>query len=241
MKPVKYWTYKTFNNHYKFTKRYVVYLFTWWWDGAVGNSAVLDNASFKTNDYAEFDDLTKVSEHIELIKNVYANVEKPEHIKEHMFNKQTGKIVYKGKYGFPYVDDSYEHIYEHYECDNGKKHFWGYVVLDYQKEDIISMGGDVHPEFKNYKKNLALYDDLFRKPGEVPADYKWDDGEYEGWLQFRWGNGLNAIDVEDEINRKKKEAAQKARLEKENNTHSLSEELLDDYRDDNDYLTNKFY
>jgi len=29
---------------------------------------------------------------------------------------------------------------------------------------------------------------------EIPKNYKWDDGEYRGWLQYRWGDGKNAID-----------------------------------------------
>lgn len=40
---------------------------------------------------------------------------------------------------------------------------------------------------------LAELDFFFRGPGEVPEDYKWDDGEYEGWLQYRWGDGKNAL------------------------------------------------
>lgn len=41
---------------------------------------------------------------------------------------------------------------------------------------------------------LAELDFFFRSPGEIPEDYKWDVGEYEGWLQYRWGDGLNKID-----------------------------------------------
>jgi hypothetical protein len=40
---------------------------------------------------------------------------------------------------------------------------------------------------------LYIKDYLFRGEDEIPADYKWDDGEYEGWLQFRWGDGTNAV------------------------------------------------
>ena len=28
---------------------------------------------------------------------------------------------------------------------------------------------------------------------DVPIDYIWDAGEYEGWLQFKWGDGKNAV------------------------------------------------
>jgi hypothetical protein len=39
-------------------------------------------------------------------------------------------------------------------------------------------------------------------------------GEYEGWLQFRWGNSLNAIEKEDEINKQKRAEAARIREEK---------------------------
>lgn len=45
----------------------------------------------------------------------------------------------------------------------------------------------------NPTNKLAKLDFFFRGPYEVPEDYKWDTGEYEGWLQFRWGDGKNAI------------------------------------------------
>ena len=44
-----------------------------------------------------------------------------------------------------------------------------------------------------FKNKLQELDFFFRGPSEIPPDYKWDIGEYEGWLQFRWGDGKNAI------------------------------------------------
>lgn len=41
--------------------------------------------------------------------------------------------------------------------------------------------------------NLYTKDYIFRSENEVPQNYHWDNGEYEGWLQFRWGDGKNAI------------------------------------------------
>lgn len=215
------WTYKTYNNRYKFTKRYVVYSFTWHWE----DERNANDYPVVTNDYAEFDDLVEVSEHLDLIEGIYKDVEKPILIKEHALNKHNGSIIYKGKHGYPYsVDQHYEDykkIPAHYECENGKKHFWGYMVIDYHKEDFIKMGGDRHPEFYDYKRRLEIYDCIFRigntlrKTDPIPKDYEWDKGEYEGWLQYRWGNGLNAIDKEDEINRQKKIEADRKREEKQ--------------------------
>lgn len=47
-----------------------------------------------------------------------------------------------------------------------------------------------------------MKDIFFRKENEIPKDYKWDIGEYEGWLQFRWGDGKNAIDYKKPSNKK---------------------------------------
>ena len=71
--------------------------------------------------------------------------------------------------------------------------FWGYLVVDFQNERIIKWG---HDELRTYKKTTdprKLKDWLFRGENEIPKDYKWKPYEYDGWLQYRWGNGLNAI------------------------------------------------
>lgn len=54
---------------------------------------------------------------------------------------------------------------------------------------------DLHYDINN---RLSKLDFFFRGPYEVPEDYKWDTGEYEGWLQFRWGDGKNAITYGEE-------------------------------------------
>ena len=54
--------------------------------------------------------------------------------------------------------------------------------------------------------NLYTKDYIFRDENEIPQNYHWDNGEYEGWLQFRWGDGKNAIDyVESTKTEKPKE------------------------------------
>ncbi|WQJ53607.1 MAG: hypothetical protein [Wendovervirus sonii] len=75
-------------------------------------------------------------------------------------------------------------------------HFWGYVILDFENESILA---DVHDGLQDYFKLAGLYkelkmkDDFFRKDGEIPDGYEWADGEYDGWLQYRWGDGKNAV------------------------------------------------
>ena len=211
---VKYWTWQTYQKAYKFTKRYVVYSYSWWWpecDEKRDYIWIHDNLAFKTNEYAEFDTLDEVNEFISYSQEVYKDVEKPILIKEYLLDKNTNKKYSWGDHkpaGCIVVRD-------HYDCAEGKRKFIGYLIFDYQDSKIVNMVGDKHPDFKNYKKDLELLDILFRKPGEIPEDYKWDNGEYEGWLQFRWGNGLNAIEKEDEINLKKKEESRKNREKQE--------------------------
>lgn len=207
---VKIWTWQTYRGAYKFTKRYVVYSYSWWWpeyDEKRGYDWLNDSLALKTNEYAEFDTLSEASEFISYSQEIYKDIEKPTLIKEYFLDKDTNT---KYNWGDNRPAGCIR-ICDHYECNGGKQKFIGYLIFDYQDSKIVNMVGDKHPDFKNYKKDLEPLDILFRKPGEIPEDYKWDDGEYEGWLQFRWGNGLNAIEKEDEINLKKKEESRKNR------------------------------
>lgn len=70
----------------------------------------------------------------------------------------------------------------------------GFVVLDFLKEKILQWGKSERIwKFSKRMKPLELKDNFFRKDDEIPKDYKWDSGEYEGWLQYRWGDGKNAV------------------------------------------------
>ena len=70
---------------------------------------------------------------------------------------------------------------------------------------------------------------LFRGKDEIPEDYKWDVGEYEGWLQYRWGNGLNAIEREDEINEQKRADAARIREEKKQIQEIFTKAFIEDH------------
>lgn len=99
-----------------------------------------------------------------------------------------------------------------------KTRLWGYVIGDMETNGIIEWGGlrmkYINEDYKCYhpehlasfdKKTNRLYikDYVFRGENEIPKNYHWDDGEYEGWLQFRWGDGKNAIDYVEPENTKK--------------------------------------
>ena len=204
----KIWTYSTFRKiSFDVTKRYVIYWYKWYWD----NITELNDSStaYKENEYVQFDTMNEVNAHIEFINEIYADIKRPEVTEAYWQD-----IFTKQKYSFkPNIHES-RITYHKPKTVTHKDYqfYWGYMILDYEKNEIVKMCGDKHPEFNsNYKTDLKLKDILFRRNDEILEDYKWDNGEYEGWLQFRWGNGLNAIEKEDEINLKKKEESRKNR------------------------------
>ena len=86
---------------------------------------------------------------------------------------------------------------------------YGWVILDWNNKTVKKISTTkclFQFDFKaNYAKNrLIIKDVFFREEGEVPKDYKWDYGEYDGWLQFRWGDGKNAVDYKEEKKEKDK-------------------------------------
>lgn len=101
-----------------------------------------------------------------------------------------------------FIDSIYVNTEETYDRYGYKKE-WGYVVLDTQKEKVIKWSITKCIVGVNSKTSkLYLMDYLFRKDDEIPKDYKWDDGEYKGWLQYRWGDGKNAIGYKEKTNKK---------------------------------------
>jgi len=112
----------------------------------------------------EFDTIEETKDYIALFEGVCSTYTKPE-------------INIKGK---------------HITWKEGDR-MWGYVVGD-RNNYKIKFGGDALFNLKRNASTLRQRDYVFRGPDEVPKDYVWDDGEYEGWLQYRWGDGKNAID-----------------------------------------------
>ena len=84
--------------------------------------------------------------------------------------------------------------------------FWGYMVLDFEKSRVLKIGNDgiykfhvntVDHPWTLQEIPLRMLDELFRGEDEIPKDYVFDYGEYEGWLQFRWGDGKNAVKCDE--------------------------------------------
>ena len=222
----KNWTYSTFRKYsFNVTKRYVIYWYKWYWDNI--NEMNDPSTAYKENEYVQFDTMDEVNAHIEFINEIYADIKRPE-INEAYWQD----ILTKQKYPFkPNIHKS-RITYHKPETVTHKDYqfFWGYMILDYEKNKIVKMCGDKHPEFNsNYKTDLRLKDVLFRRNDEIPENYKWDNGEYDGWLQFRWGNGLNAIDKEDKLNEIKREQEYKEREKRRKEREEFEEELKEIY------------
>lgn len=154
------------------TKRFVL-LFSEYWRGIYGKKGSILRVSLS---WHEYDTLEEAEEEIKLIKEVYRDQLIP--IKD--------------------VEPGIE-LCQEGDITNGGK-WWGYALLDYEKERVVRSGGygykfksHMNPITMKSNKNLRFLDEFFRGPEEVPEGYEWDDGEYEGWLQFRWGDGKNAI------------------------------------------------
>jgi hypothetical protein len=151
------------------------------------------------NSTSFFDTLEEVKEETKLIKEFYKDTPRP--------------IKKSGQYKVSSVD------YSKGGC------FWGYIVLDYEKKEVLEIYKDgariyetkiinlkeqlipIHETRVNYLKDL-----MFRGEDEVPKNYRWDEGEYEGWIKYRWGDGSNAIKPKE---LKPKTSGRKSRAEAE--------------------------
>ena len=79
--------------------------------------------------------------------------------------------------------------------------WWGYIVLDMQECKAIKVGGygfnctnyKCYDSCRTINTDKAERDYFFRDPEVCPDEYEWKPGEYKGWLQFKWGDGKNAI------------------------------------------------
>lgn len=91
----------------------------------------------------------------------------------------------------------------YYNFKNENERVWGYVVGNTETQTIEKWGGISLLNLSKKDSVLRQKDYLFRGPDEIPKNYKWDSGEYEGWLQYRWGDGKNAIGYVEPKKKKK--------------------------------------
>lgn len=173
----------------KHTKRFMVIFSMWGKSLSAKDMRGLYNLKEYTYSETEFDTESEWKEEVGLIEDVYADTPRPYKVE---------------KEGSKYHEKTWE-----FEVNS---RFWGYLVLDFDKERVIKVGGDgIYKYHKNgigswmsEPVSLRMLDELFRGEDEVPKDYVFDTGEYEGWLQYRWGDGKNAITRDDKKVRTKK-------------------------------------
>jgi hypothetical protein len=125
-------------------------------------------------DKTEYDTITEALEETKLLEEFYADTPRPK-----LLRHRYADTWYIGDYSWG--DECFGEA------------FWGYAILDFEGEKVIKWG---HDQLKYVKKTddiRRVKDRFFRKAGEIPDGYKFDIGEYEGWLQYRWGDGKNAV------------------------------------------------
>ena len=148
----------------------------------------------------QFDTKEELDEYIKLFEGVCSQYQEPE------INLKTGARKWNS-------------------FNEKNERYWGYVCGDSQKRKVLKWGGKGLQNINKNSNILRIYDYIFREEGEIPKDYKWDNGEYEGWLQYRWGDGKNAVGY---VEKKKPKSEKKV-------NESINEpinEPIDDFNDD---------
>ena len=136
-----------------------------------------------------YDTLEEALDEAKLINIYYSTTPKPERIRVDYESQEYDEYRNYSKWKFDFSDG---------------KCWWGYAILDMANEKFIKVVNQFNGSPLVGKKGFTIlskptlenYDVYFRKENEVPLLYTWKgprDEEYEGWLQFRWGDGKNAI------------------------------------------------
>jgi hypothetical protein len=172
----------------KHTKRYMVIFSMWGKSPTARDMQDLYQLKEYSHSETEFNTEAEWKEEVKLIEEVYADTPRP--------------------YKVPNLRSKrHEEIWE-FKIES---RFWGYLVLDFEKNKILKTGGDgIYKYHGNVMKicrgtvrmGLEMLDDFFRGDDEIPKGYLFDTGEYEGWLQYRWGDGKNAVICKQETCKK---------------------------------------
>lgn len=209
---------------------------TFWWTAKYGNIkpksryVILFSLKGQYGVYgysrSEYDDLAECNQECDELNKMYATHPLP------ILIEQRWNGTYPKK----------KHLENIYDYSEGKS-WWGYIVLDMQECKAIRVGGygfhtkggqkyDTCKSINNYKE---IRDYFFRDPEVCPDDYRWRRGEWEGWLQFRWGDGKNAIGYVEPPKQKKKTQEE---LYEEMEAEDYINELQEDY--EAELIENKF-
>lgn len=167
---------------------------TYWWSAKYGNTRPKSRyvilfslkGQYGVTGYSrsEYDDLKDCNEECDEINKLYIDHPLP--------------VLIDRKWNGVYPKKRHlESIYDY----SGGKSWWGYIVLDFIECKCIRVGGHgfhcqnhiCYNTCKSINGSMETKDYFFRDPNECPDEYEWKSGEYEGWLQFKWGDGKNAI------------------------------------------------
>ena len=162
----------------KHTKRYMVIFSMWGKSWTARNMTGLFDLKEFVHTETEFDTEAEWKEEVKLIEEVYADTPRPVEIEipRDKWHTKTWSFEVESR-------------------------FWGYMVLDFERERVLKVGRDGVFRFHQNGINrwgseaisLKMLDELFRGDDEIPKGYVFDSGEYEGWLRYRWGDGKNAV------------------------------------------------
>ena len=112
-----------------------------------------------------------------------------------------------------------ERIKTIYDFSNNRS-WWGYIILDIEDCKCIKVGGygfkfyvskrisnsesiNIIKNTKHINNSFYMLDYFFRDTNVCPDDYEFDGiEEYEGWIQYRWGDGKNAINYVKPVKQK---------------------------------------
>lgn len=191
-------------------KKYIVLTNIWGKKRSIYFGTLMD--VFK-EEKEEFDTMEEVNEYVSLFEGVCSQYEMPEKKQ----NEYRGREIVKDKLGRNY----------HYEFTNDDQRLWGYVIADTENLSIVRWGGIEMMNINKRMNKLELKDRLFRGPDEIPKNYKWDNGEYAGWLQFRWGDGKNAIGYVEPKKEIKEKDDEVIELDDYSFTDEIEQEFLD--------------
>ena len=168
---------------------------TFWWSVKNGNTKPKSRyvilfslkGQYGVTGYSrsEYDNINDCNEECDELNKIYANHPIPEIIEK--------REIKASKY-------SRKHLETIWDYSNGKS-WWGYIVLDMQECKAIRTGGYgfncqnhiCYNTCKSINASKETKDYFFRDLEVCPDEYIWKNGEYDGWLQFKWGDGKNAI------------------------------------------------
>ena len=75
--------------------------------------------------------------------------------------------------------------------------------------------------------SMSNKDYFFRDTDICPDEYIWKEGEYNGWLQFKWGDGKNAINYVKPQKQKIKKVQNIVKEDEELNVGDYEVELIE--------------